>query len=319
METYHNANKTAQMYHNASHAAASIRVGYTYFKSAKTADLAVVPLLLYYALLNWLRGLLHIVDLKYPESTSVLQHGLSVRRSKRTIYRWAHDFVQVHREGVFPSFHKISTLSTSRAYHNLAHTEPQNRYVIGDLAGYLTFLHDALQWTYPQFIHTYPVISSHENGAQILLVSREIASKQQTTPDHWRHLFYRRARGGTLHGAMSAQSTQLLNGSQDALDPPGLLQIPVPDEAHPWVFRHQGDIFLSDSDPPATWLIHTILLFSLSALSRYNPLEWMDIVLWNNEPDSQLVRCYLEPLIQTNALERAVEDELSIFQTCGHL
>lgn len=265
----------SQAYRCAAKVAASARQAIAFQDAVQGACMEVLPLLLYYAQLQRLKTDLYLADPLYPPSSSVLQHGVSCRRNKRDTYHWPMDFLHVFREGVLQSW--------------LACFHPQvslpNRLILGDVLGELPDMVTFLGLLYPQFIHAHPV-QKIETDCIRFAASRSVASHRNLTVEAWKQAFAQAAasnRDGTRPSLDTAH-----------LEPPGMLWLPADPTGHPWIRIDQsGQYFVLDTYTLPEQAIHFVLLFSLSSLCRYSPVEWSDIVHWHNEADAGVVREYL--------------------------
>lgn len=344
MLALHPSHPKSKLYRNASKAAASARFAMSYNKSALSADFDISPLLHYYSLLQSLKTLMFLRDVDYPIGTSVLQHGISVRRSKKDSYSWAHDYVHVYKDGVMQSYAQLEGQKVHAG----------SRYIVGHLIASLPHMVSHVELFHDGFTRVYPIVRA--DGTRIRRVteatdwyaSRKVAARRGKTVSEWTEEFLRAAPARTnqhsdnaLHenarndrnsnsklvsrgeriGALqyaitAAESLESLNvefaqltepnmGSSvsrgpaaiqhESLSKPtprGLMLIPdCPD--HPWIRQGEDGLFLYDGPPQPDWIIDFVLLYTLSSLCRYNPVEWSDILLWNNESDAYLVRQYL--------------------------
>ncbi|GGJ07162.1 hypothetical protein GCM10010885_15400 [Alicyclobacillus cellulosilyticus] len=221
-------------YHASTHLAATVRLAMAFEREGKAVALELKPLAMYYALLNWLKAAIHLQEVSYPRSAHVMQHGVSVRRTKRANYRWPYDVLWLHREGVLQSFRDAFCPGL----------ELPLRCRVGELLASLPNLAVLLPPWYTSF---------------------------QALP--WRsRLASRLAENNHPQDDTSIPGTQPANRiSAHRISP---------EEAN-----NTQDVALT--------LIHFGLLYSLSALARYHPVEWSDIVHWNNDIDAALVRQYV--------------------------
>lgn len=81
-----------------------IEHGLTYYQSAQTAPLSIRPVLLFYGMIQLIKACLLTVDPLYPETTSVLAHGVSTRKRKKQGYSFLHDEVKIQKNGLFTHF-----------------------------------------------------------------------------------------------------------------------------------------------------------------------------------------------------------------------
>ncbi|MBU8881456.1 YaaC family protein [Bacillus sp. FJAT-29790] len=76
--------------------------GQVYYKQAETAPLIIQPILLFYGLVHLIKACILTVDPNYPETTSVLAHGVSTRKRKKQHYCFFQDEVKFQKSGLFP-------------------------------------------------------------------------------------------------------------------------------------------------------------------------------------------------------------------------
>ncbi|WP_409290895.1 YaaC family protein [Peribacillus sp. SCS-37] len=75
-----------------------------YYEQAKTAPLTIKPGLLFYGFGQLIKACLLTVDSSYPESTSVLAHGVSARKRKKQQYEFLYDEIKVQKNGLLTHF-----------------------------------------------------------------------------------------------------------------------------------------------------------------------------------------------------------------------
>ncbi|SFA54666.1 YaaC-like Protein [Parageobacillus thermantarcticus] len=78
--------------------------GQNFYSTARHAPLSIKPVLLFYGMVQLLKACLLTVDADYPESTSVLAHGVSTRKRKKQGYEFFDDEVKVQKNGLFTHF-----------------------------------------------------------------------------------------------------------------------------------------------------------------------------------------------------------------------
>ncbi|WP_102348053.1 YaaC family protein [Bacillus sp. Marseille-P3661] len=76
--------------------------GKNYYQLSAQAPISIKPILLFYGMVQLLKACLLTVDPQYPESTSVLAHGVSTRKRKKRDYDFLKDEVKIQRNGLFP-------------------------------------------------------------------------------------------------------------------------------------------------------------------------------------------------------------------------
>ncbi|MDQ0191286.1 hypothetical protein JI721_06320 [Alicyclobacillus cycloheptanicus] len=312
---------TTSLYGNAAKIATNARQAVAYETIAEQADLTIKPLLLYYGYLHWMKTILYLRDLSYPRGSSLLQHGMSVRKVKRDVYRWPLDYAYIYKEGVLQSFRDV--------------VQPDlllpTKLPIGHLLGSIPTVASAVAEFYPEFQHVYPALFEPDveasDGVSVAsghwYVSRRIASNIGLTTEEWVDAFTEVGSGNQRSSWGNNRDRSQIStiiareimrgdaremnltevGSLPALedegerrdrDPEGLLTIPAPDLHHPWVLHGSDGLWVNDGHAYPVWLSHLVTVYVLSTLCRYNAVEWLDIVHWNNDKDAYLVRAYLE-------------------------
>lgn len=292
---------SGEEYNSAQNVASYARQAIAYASAAEEGSLEILPVLRYYQWLHTLKALLYLFCPTFPVSTSVLQHGLSVRRIKRNSYRWPLEKLLIHREGIIHSFHSL-----------FADGEFPDKILVGDLLGSLPQLAPIMSQFYQHFEHAYP-LHSVDADPTLRKVARRIAANQGLTIDEWRHTYYSVGTASPSQDTLEASNSHNFkrDGHARLNEPQGYLYIEEPPEIHPWLRFYDGIEFLVDEPSYPIYLIHYALLYSLSALSRYSATEWSDVIHWHNEEDALLVREYLRlplphPLIRIDEVPLTV-------------
>ncbi|MBK5444282.1 MULTISPECIES: YaaC family protein [unclassified Peribacillus] len=73
----------------------------TYYKQAAIAPLSIQPILSFYGFTQLLKACLLTIDPNYPESTSLLAHGVTTRKRKKQQYDFLKDEVKTQKNGLF--------------------------------------------------------------------------------------------------------------------------------------------------------------------------------------------------------------------------
>ncbi|MDQ6595351.1 hypothetical protein E2K98_28485 [Bacillus salipaludis] len=76
--------------------------GQIYYEQAEKSPLILKPILLFYGLVHLIKACILTIDPAYPETTSVLAHGVSTRKRKKQNYQFFLDEVKLQKNGLFP-------------------------------------------------------------------------------------------------------------------------------------------------------------------------------------------------------------------------
>lgn len=71
--------------------------GKLYYHQAINAPMSIQPILLFYGLVHLIKACLLTIDPNYPNSTSVLAHGVSTRKLKKQQYLFFQDEVKIQK------------------------------------------------------------------------------------------------------------------------------------------------------------------------------------------------------------------------------
>ncbi|MCZ0756977.1 YaaC family protein [Anoxybacillus sp. J5B_2022] len=78
--------------------------GQNFYLTARNSPISIQPVLLFYGMVQLLKACLLTVDADYPESTSILAHGVSTRKRKKQSYEFFADEVKIQKHGLFTHF-----------------------------------------------------------------------------------------------------------------------------------------------------------------------------------------------------------------------
>lgn len=76
--------------------------GQIYYEQAEKAPLILKPILLFYGLVHLIKACILTIDPYYPETTTVLAHGVSTRKRKKQNYHFFQDEVKFQKNGLYP-------------------------------------------------------------------------------------------------------------------------------------------------------------------------------------------------------------------------
>jgi|GEM_PF-402232 len=113
-----------------------LKQGVSYFKSAQSSELIVRPLLLYYGFTSLMKAMILSKDPYYPRTTTVLQHGITTRKRKKSNYVFHEDEIKVQKNGLLPHFAEVVLQSP---------LEIHSKYKMIDLISMLPELQDSYE------------------------------------------------------------------------------------------------------------------------------------------------------------------------------
>lgn len=95
--------------------------GQNFYAAARQSPLSIKPVLLFYGMVQLIKACLLTVDPDYPESTSVLAHGVSTRKRKKQGYEFLDDEVKIQKNGLFTHFSEKNVSCETRGGGKISH------------------------------------------------------------------------------------------------------------------------------------------------------------------------------------------------------
>ncbi len=81
--------------------------GELYYRQAIQSPLSLKPILLFYGFIHFIKAIVLTEDPLYPETTTVLAHGITSRKRKKQHYKFLQDEVKVQKNGLFSHFSSL--------------------------------------------------------------------------------------------------------------------------------------------------------------------------------------------------------------------
>jgi hypothetical protein len=242
-----------------------IKQGLALFQTAEKSDFWSQPLLLYYGMMSLLKAVALSKDVHYPQTTLVLQHGLTSPKRKKEPYRFYRDEVRVQKDGFFPYLCRLLD-------HPVAAGE---RFKLEQLCSFLPDLQNLFQQIgqKPSFWQV-----TKQDGK--IVIAETVLDELCISADSF--IIYLNRIQPAVHLTLYQQIEKhmVLDYKTDILQ-------------HPWfVQNQQGELLLwkwqQTSEVPLPEIAtYYALLFSLSMLCRYDPPVWRE--LCNDTEAEQLI------------------------------
>lgn len=89
-------------YENSSSLLYYLQHGWKFFQTGECADPFIQPVLYFYGLTHFMKAIVLTMRPNYPETSSILSHGLSTRKRKKKQYTFLEDEVKTQQKGLFP-------------------------------------------------------------------------------------------------------------------------------------------------------------------------------------------------------------------------
>lgn len=237
--------------------------GKNYYQLCDTAPFSIKPVLLFYGMSQLLKACLLTVDPNYPESTSVLAHGVTTRKRKKQSYQFIDDEVKIQKHGLF-------THVAEQMFH-MKHLEGE-KYTMEGLMQRIAELADLFQ---------------HSKRKNNLFKLKEVTENIFTFPTHIldtfhmteeRFIRYMEGIGKNLN----IQNTNFQESNSHLYFSASIKEW-NPLYSAPLTYNHYTNTYYLPANSETVpvlpeLLIHYLLLYNLSMISRYETDWWYDLL-----------------------------------------
>ncbi|MGG3892179.1 YaaC family protein [Metabacillus fastidiosus] len=266
-------NPSSLAYENCSRFVYFLKHGENFFNQANKAPTSLQPMLLFYGLSQLLKACLLISDPLYPETSTVLAHGVSSRKRKKQNYHFLKDEVKIQRNGFF------SHIATKM--FDIKNVEA-DKYSMEELFKQLAEMNDLFHFHHSKVTHT-----SVDINKDFIIIPHHVADLFHMTSNRLAEFLMERCSFLSL-GHINEKGIHLI-----------LEQSIQPFNSIPFMYHLQEDkYYISTSRDFSNYipelLIHYLLLYNLSMISRYETEWWYDLLLSMSSNDYPFILKYLE-------------------------
>ncbi|WP_180316739.1 YaaC family protein [Shouchella shacheensis] len=275
-ERQQTSNASSKSYRNCYPFIYHLQHGKLYLEQTLRSPIELQPILLFYGLSQMLKGCLLIVDPLYPETSSVLAHGVSTRKRKKQGYSFLQDEVKVQRNGLYA--HMLT---------NMFHVKHQEREKYSML-----FLLKQL----PDLGNMFTLLRKEEVFLQgriqrdHFLFSTCILDSYHMTSNRFEQYIHEHG------GSWLDTDRPIIEGENSIRLPLKNGKIP-PTEPSPLLYDQTGLPHLHVLKKDAGFLpelaVHYLLLYNLSMICRYEAEWWGELLHTFDSHDLPLIKSYL--------------------------
>lgn len=231
----------------------------TFYQQAAAAPLSVKPILLFYGFTHLMKACLLTIDANYPETTSVLAHGVTTRKRKKQQYDFLLDEVKLQKHGLLPYF-------TEKIF-GLKYMEG-NKFAMGELLKEIPEMQNCFNFFYSNKRTYYP-LDHRDNGYHL---SKDILDNFHMTPSRLQEYLTI-----LLHKDVTVKESE-----QDLLlcfDKKLITNMNSPVRYHltnaDFVISSQKN---SSCFPLPEIMIHYLILYNVSMIARYETEWWYELL-----------------------------------------
>jgi hypothetical protein len=244
--------------------------GQIYYEQAEKSPLILKPILLFYGFVHLIKACILSADPNYPESTSVLAHGVSTRKRKKQNYQFFQDEVKFQKNGLFPFI--------SEKLFQMKHLE-------GDKASM-----DVLLQLVPELDDLFALIEGKNTFIQInthqdhMAVPESILDHYHMTEARFKEFIASKSSNQIEFSGVGLQF-QLPLKSQSLCSP-----IKYNLETDSYVLPLKKDEFFLFPE----LMIHYLLLYNLSMIARYETEWWSELTKMMPNKDYPFIKSFLD-------------------------
>src|SRR5699024_3255758 len=246
--------------------------GLTFYESGKKLSLLAQPMLFFYGMTHLLKANLLAKRPYYPESTSMLAHGVSTRKRKKKNYAFLDDEVKIQLKGLLPY---------ANDHLFLQKQIPFTKIKMADLLALIPELAPLFDFNHRQSLTT--VGHSHSKVLRFPLTLLDTYHLTQTA-------FTQRLQSYLPETtAVTVDEDAIYMHLRKPINPPHIPFFWRIDDStiH---FPTYRDHFL----PVSEVVIHYLLLYIFSMLSRYEAGWWGELLAFRSDMDFPLIQKFLK-------------------------
>jgi YaaC-like Protein len=237
-----------------------IEHGKKYYKLADQAPTELKPVLLFYGMTQLMKACILCKDPDYPDSSSVLAHGLSTRKRKKRSYEFLNDEVKVQKTGLFNHF-------CEKMFH-MKHIEGE-KFMMNHLLKTLP----ELAPLYKQMTGALYQIKMNRESKDVFLLSGEAADLLHMSADRFEEY---------INSMFSSKMKMEMRGTNN-------YHILLKKQLHPFDcfplnYHYTEDTYYFPVDRDLLQMpvlnelmVHYVLLYNLSMISRYDTEWWSEL------------------------------------------
>lgn len=281
-----------------------LKQGASYFHSAKQSEIIVRPLLLYYGITSLMKAVILIKDPYYPRTTSVLQHGITTRKRKKSNYVFQQDEIKVQKDGLLPLFSQLVIADP---------LELHSKYKVIDLLSLLPELQESFSLLYQRkTMLEFSMTRKSSSSCTFTFSNKELEKHSLSFPEA-RFLFSSNLSTNEQIVSFSEECLSFTLATSEACF--------IPEKDHTQIFRdYRGDYFLYLEQPLTVSneiIIYNMLTYILGMLCRYDTELWGEILFSFSSNDLYIIEEFLQLSLRKfpNLILNQLFDETIIFES----
>ncbi|MBD1383492.1 YaaC family protein [Metabacillus arenae] len=247
----------------------------SFYHQADHAPLSIQPIMYFYGMTQLLKACILTEDADYPNTSAVLAHGVTTRKRKKQNYEFLKDEVKIQRNGLFAH--------TALKMFHMKHLE-NDKYTMGQLLKKIPEMEETFLIHRQEKIHYEVKLKDN-----MVKIPGELTDLYHMTASRLKE--YLITQDPYLQPANHDDTSVFLDGNSQSLKRPYLSSLFMYNTTNNSFAlpTARTDIILL----PET-LVHYLLMYNLSMISRYETEWWYDLLLSHSNDDFIFISRFLK-------------------------
>jgi hypothetical protein len=251
--------------------------GKLYYEQAENSPLAIQPIMLFYGLVHLIKACILTVEPDYPETTSVLAHGVSTRKRKKQQYSFTEDEVKFQKNGLFSlmaekMFHMKQLEGEKATMGDILEQIPELSGIYFELKGKQIF----------------EVVTETDSAYSL---PKSILDQFHMTENRFKEFFHSKSSTPISFLQEEQQRIKFTANLAEKAEP---IPLKYNLEDHHYSFPlNKGDMFLFPE-----LLLHYLLLYNLGMIARYETEWWSELIKMMPNEDYPLIQTFLKSTVK---------------------
>lgn len=246
--------------------------GKIYYQQAAISPIHIQPILLFYGLVHLVKACILTVSPNYPETTTVLAHGLTTRKRKKQQYSFMDDEVKLQKHGLFPLmaeklFHMKQLEGEKVKMGEVLKFVPELSFHFSKLTGKPTFL-------------------EIEQKQDHFFLSKSILDAYHMTENRFMSYFQSKSLVPLGFQELSDNHLVFSMDSNSVIEPVPLKYNYV--DSHYSFPLNRGDLYMMPE-----LMLHYLLLYNLGMIARYEIDWWSELIKMMPNEDYPFIESFL--------------------------
>ncbi|PLR89837.1 YaaC family protein [Bacillus sp. T33-2] len=246
--------------------------GKIYYEQAASSPIHIQPILMFYGLIHIIKACILTVEPEYPETTSVLAHGVSARKRKKQQYHFFEDEVKIQKNGLF-------SLMAEKMFH-MKQLEGE-KVSMGELLQHIPELKELFKQMKGK--ETFAAVT-YSNGC--FTMNTDVLDAFHMTKARFEE-FYRSK--SPIHASFLPSEDGYIKFQLEQSGPERIVPLKFHLYEKQYLFPLTKDVLF---DFPEL-LLHYLLLYNLSMIARYETEWWSELIKMMPNEDYPFIQSFL--------------------------